>query len=192
MRRRADAGGRHIDLARARLGIGDEFRDRVHRHSRIHFHHIGHLHNAGNRRHVAKEVEGKILIERGVDGVGWIDQVQRVAVRRRMCGEFGAEIVAGAGPVLDDELLMQAFGEILSDQPGDDVGCAARRIADEPPHRMGRIIIVRARGAWNGGRRHAQKCDGDQPPECALHRVLPSLFFSAPMRAYAASAMPHK
>ncbi len=35
MRRRADAAGRHIDFARMRLGIGDEFGNAMHRQRRI-------------------------------------------------------------------------------------------------------------------------------------------------------------
>ena len=56
---------------------------------------------------VAQEFEVEVLVERGVDGVGRIGEEQRVAVGRRLGRIFGGDIVAGAGLVLDDELLVQ-------------------------------------------------------------------------------------
>ena len=38
------------------------------------------------------------------------DQEERVAVRRRAHDRFGADIAAGARPVLDDEWMTEAFG----------------------------------------------------------------------------------
>ena len=69
-----------------------------------------------------------------------------------MHGDFGGEIVAGARLVLDRELLMQMFGQVLSDQARADVGRAARRIADQPAHRMIWIVVVG--GARSAGHHH--------------------------------------
>jgi hypothetical protein len=44
-----------------------------------------------------------MLVERGVDRLRRADQEQRVAVRRRMGDRFGADIAAGARPIVDDE-----------------------------------------------------------------------------------------
>ena len=61
---------------------------------RVHLHHVGHADEAGDRRDVADEVERQILVERGVDAVGGIDQQQRVAVGRRTRRHLGADVVA--------------------------------------------------------------------------------------------------
>jgi hypothetical protein len=73
-----------------------------------------------------------------------------------VCGDFGGEIIAGAGLVFDGEVLMQMLGEVLSDQPRADVGGAAGRIADQPAHRMIGIII--GGGARSTGHHH--RCAG--------------------------------
>ena len=57
-----------------------------------------------------------------------LTEQQRVAVGRRLGDRFGADIVAGAGLVLDDELLAELFGQPLPDQPRDE--CRSRRRAD--------------------------------------------------------------
>jgi hypothetical protein len=44
------------------------------------------------------------------------DDEQRVTVGRRSYDGFGADVAAGARPVVDDELLAQAFREPLRDQ----------------------------------------------------------------------------
>ena len=75
-------------------------------------HHVRHPGDAGDRRDVAQEVERQMLVERGVDAVGRIDQQDRVAVGRGVRHRLGADIVAGAGPVLDDELLAEPLGQI--------------------------------------------------------------------------------
>jgi hypothetical protein len=48
--------------------------------------------------------------------------------------------------VLDHELLAELFRQPLADQARQDVGGAARRIADQEPHRP-RRIFQRRRGA---------------------------------------------
>ena len=154
MRRGADAGGGHVDLARIGLGVRDELGDGFRRHVRVDLHHVRHADEARDWRHVADEVERQILIKRGVDGVGRIDQEHRVAVGIGLGGHFGREIIAGARLVLDDELLAHMLRQILSDQARDDVGRAARRIADQPAHRVVRIIVGRARGAGNACQRN--------------------------------------
>ena len=50
-----------------------------------------------------------------------------VAVRRSLGGELDAEIAVGAGLVLDHDLLAEHARQMLADEPGRDVGRAARR-----------------------------------------------------------------
>ena len=42
------------------------------------------------------------------------DQQQRIAIRRRMHDRFGGDVVAGTGPVLDDERLAETLRQPLS------------------------------------------------------------------------------
>ncbi len=44
-----------------------------------------------DRRDIADEIEVQVLVKRGVDAVGRIDQQQRVAVGRRVDDGFGAD-----------------------------------------------------------------------------------------------------
>jgi hypothetical protein len=52
---------------------------------------------------IADEVEIEFVVECRVDCVRRIHQKERIAVRRRSHGEFGADIGGGARPVVDDE-----------------------------------------------------------------------------------------
>ena len=66
----ADAGRRHVDLARIGLGIGDELGNGLGRNRWIHHHDIGHADDARDRRDVADEIEIELVVERRVDRVG--------------------------------------------------------------------------------------------------------------------------
>ena len=140
MDRGAVARGRPIDLARIGLGIGDELGHRFGRHRRIDFHHVRHPHDAGNRRGIADEIEGQLGIKRGVDRIRRIDQQQRVTVRRRMNCRFGADIVARARLILDEDLLAQTFRQPLRHDARRDVRAPAGGVGDDPTHRPGRVF----------------------------------------------------
>ena len=49
------------------------------------------------------------VVKRCVNRMGQVDEQERVAVGGRMRDHLGANICAAAGPVLDDELLAEAF-----------------------------------------------------------------------------------
>ena len=83
--------------------------------------------DARDRRDVADEIEIELVVERRVDRVRRSDKEERVAVRRRPHDRLGADIGAGARPVLDDEWLAEPLRQPLADQARDDVGPAARR-----------------------------------------------------------------
>src|SRR5438477_6197713 len=104
-----------------------------------------------------------LYVQAGINGIGGIDQKQGIAIGRGVDRDFGCEIVAGARLVLDRELLVQMFGEVLSDQPRANVGRAARWIANQPAHRMIGIVIIRsARGTRdrdNAARSKRQRCN---------------------------------
>jgi hypothetical protein len=82
------------------------------------------------------EVEIEIGIERGIDCIGRYRNQQRIAVRCRRGGEFGADIAGGARPVVDNELLAEPMRQIVGDDAGDNVG----RGAGGPPPSDARIF----------------------------------------------------
>ena len=117
-----NAGRRHVDLARIGLGIGDELGNRLGRNRWIDHHDEGRADDARDRRDVADEIEIELVVERRVDRVRRQDQEQRIAVRRRAHDRLGADIAAGARPVLDDEWLAEPLRQPLTHQARDDVG----------------------------------------------------------------------
>ena len=154
MHRGAIARRGHVHLARIGLGIGDEFRDRFRWHGVVDCHHIRHAVERGHRRDVANEIEFEVGVERGVDVIGGVDKQYRVSVRLRIDHRLSRDVIAGAGFVLDHELLAKLFRKPLPDQARQNIGCAARRISHHKPHRPGRIIQRRsAAGRPDQGRK---------------------------------------
>ena len=129
----------------------------------MHLHHVGQPDRSADRRAVADEVERHVLVERRVDGVVRTGEGDRVAVGRRAERRRHADIAAGAGPVLDDELLPQVIRQVLADDARDDVVGAARRERDDPAHRPRRIGL-RARDA--GGDRQRGRAGGETAGIC--------------------------
>jgi len=105
-------------------------------------------------RDIANEVEVQLGVKRGVDRIRRIDQQERVAVGRGVHDRLGADVVAGAGLVLDDELLAEPLRQPMPDQARQNVGRAAGRIGDDPAYRPRRII--EGRGAAQTGKRCSQ------------------------------------
>ena len=138
---RADAARTHIDFARIDLGICDEVRDRLHRQRRIDYDDQRRTLDAGDRRNVAGEAEVEIVIERLVDNAGRAGQQKRVAIRRRMGHEAGADIGAGAATVLDDDLLIETLRHRLGHKPRDNVERAAGRDGNDETDRFVRIGV---------------------------------------------------
>jgi hypothetical protein len=60
--RAATADGRHVDLARVGLGIGDEFGNRLGRKRRVHHHDDRQTHDTRDGRDVANEIETELVI----------------------------------------------------------------------------------------------------------------------------------
>ena len=81
--------------------------------------------DACNRRNIADE---------RVDYVRRTQQ-ERIAVRCRTHDRFGSDIATRARPVLDDELLAEAFRQPLTHQTCEDVSRAAGVKADDQAHR---------------------------------------------------------
>ena len=117
---------------------------------RSNHHHLRHANDAGDRRRVAQKIEIEMLIKRGVDGVRTGNQKQRVTVGRRLHHHLGGEVGAGAGPIIDDELLAELFGQPFRRQPRHGIGGAARRKAAQDVHRARRIGVGARQARHNG------------------------------------------
>src|SRR5580704_9562538 len=109
MGRAAAAARRHADLAWIRLGVSYEFGNRLRWYRRIDLHDQGKVADHRDGNDIANEIEVEILVERGVGGDRLGDQEKRVAVRRGTHGGFDPDIRSRAGPVLDDEWLVEAL-----------------------------------------------------------------------------------
>src|SRR6266404_7845790 len=73
---------------------------------------------------------------------------------------LGADIIARARLVLDDELLAQPLRKPLRDDARRDVGAAAGGVGNDPAHRPGRI--VERRGAADPAQRERGEADGEK------------------------------
>ena len=107
MVRPARAAGPHIDPARIRLRVGDEFADVLGRKRWIDRHEVGKASDARDRRDVTHEIEAKIFVVGRVDRIRGVDQQQGVAVRRGTHHCLGGDIGRGPGAVLHHELLLE-------------------------------------------------------------------------------------
>ena len=133
--RAADAARGHIDLARIGLGVGDEFGDGLGREGRVHLHHAERVNDAGDRDDVADEVEIEIVVQRRVPDVRRVISSSVWPSGVGSHDRLGADIAAGAGPVLNDKRLAEALRQPLSHQPRENVGRSAGAEADDPAHR---------------------------------------------------------
>ena len=84
MRRRADAIGRVVQLARPRFEVSDELRDVVHRQRRRHHQDSRRAGDQRDRREIAQRVERQPLVERRVGGEADAADQQGMAVGRRL------------------------------------------------------------------------------------------------------------
>ena len=67
----------------------------------------------GDRRDIAEKLKLRLWWSRPLIILEWRSDQKRVAVRRRAHDRLGGEIGAGAGPVLDDELLAETIRQPL-------------------------------------------------------------------------------
>ena len=167
----ADAARTVGELARIRLGIGDELGNRLGRNRWMYHHDKGTADEARDRRDVADEIEIELVVKRRIDRVRRTDQEQRVAVRRRAHDRLGGDVAAGARPVLDDEWLAEPLRQPLTDQAREDVVRAAGGKADDDAHRPRRIGL-RPSEARHGRERGSTRCQMQKLAARKFHGVL--------------------
>ena len=148
----SDAWRSEIDLARVRLGIGDELGDGFGRNRGINHHHFGHTHDTRDRRDVADKIVFEVVVERRVDRVRRGHQEKCVAVRWGTHDRFGADSGAATWAVFYYELLAEPPREPRSDEPRENVRQSAGGCGDDDAHRPRRIVL-RPRDARHGRQR---------------------------------------
>src|SRR5262245_4278435 len=130
--------------------------------------------NPRDRGYIADEIEIEFLVQRDVDRIRRSGQEERIAVRRRAHDRLGGDVVAGAWPVFNNELLTEPLREPLSYQTRDDVTRTAGAIADENAHRPRRIGLreSKARDSWQRG---SARCEMQKLPSVGkFHSALPA------------------
>src|SRR5882724_13492494 len=105
--------------------------------------HVGERRRLGYRREIAQGVVRHLLVHDRIDRESARGHQDRVPVGGRFGGELDAYHLAGAGAVVDDELLAERFGELLREGAGDDVCAAAGRRGHDEAHGLRRIRHLR-------------------------------------------------
>jgi hypothetical protein len=136
------------DLARVRLGRGDQLGQGVVREARMAAQQVGLRADPGHGFEVGHGIVGGAGVEMRHQRMARdIAQQHRVAVRRRLRDIVGGDRAAGAGPVLDHEGLAEGLAELGGETPRDIVLRAARRErADDAHTAIGPVVTLR-RGA---------------------------------------------
>ena len=105
-----------------------------------------------------RKSNGQLLEDRLADRVVRPDEHHGVAVGRRIDHRLGADIAAGAGAVLDHELLAEMVRQPVAQNAGDDVVRAAGREAHDQVHGPFGILGLRRRRCRQGS---AEPSSGD-------------------------------
>jgi hypothetical protein len=72
-----------------------------------------------------------------------------VTIRRRSCSELHADVAICAAAVIDDELLAQFRGKPLGQRARNEVRAPTRRIRNDQPDGLARVVIAECR--WSSG-----------------------------------------
>ena len=115
-----------------------------------------------HRHEIAHQLERLVRDQRLVGRVRVRHHQQRVAVGRRLRDRIGADDRAGAGPVLDDEGLLELFGEMLRDDARVDVGRTAGAERHDHAHLPRRIVLRLGRTE----RSEREQREGDNAQQC--------------------------
>ena len=162
MRRRPVARRRHAELARIGLGICDKLGKGFRRKRGVDAQDDRFLDKHRDRRAVTDEIQA--IVQRSADDACRGErQEQRVAVRGRAQDHLGRDDAARAGAILDDDGLAKSLGQPIADQPREDVGCAARRSADDDANRPVRIAFRAGDSADTPAARWRPPPDGGRP-----------------------------
>ena len=106
----------------------------------------GEVRDGRNADQIAQRVDLHILVEvRVYRHCADVSKQDGVAVGSRAGDDFDADVAAGAGAVLDYDLLAQQLHELRLDDTGDEVGRATGRERNDHADRLCRVIGRRLR-----------------------------------------------
>ena len=172
MRRRADAGAGIAVLAGMVADELHQLRQGFCRYLRIDHDDVG---RGCHQRHGGKildRIVRHLCIQARVHDEARADHHEGVAVGRNAGDLAGGGVAAGAGDILDKELLAEAVGKVLRDDAGDDVGGASGRETDHHAHGPVGIALREGRGCAD------QQQHGSENPMQNRHRGAPlDMFF---------------
>ena len=133
----------------------------------MHLHDVGRAEKSSHGRNVMNEIVIEPFVKCRADCVRRRGHEKRMTVGRCPRDRLRGDTTPCARPVLDDELLAEVLRQPLPHQAREHVGRAARRKADDDPHRPGRIGLrphnsrqSRQRGSARA--QIARSKDGDQ------------------------------
>ena len=119
-------------------------------------------HHQHHRCEIARKIPRQIRYQRGVDRGGSARDEQRVTVSGRLGRRLGADVAAGAGPILDDEWLAEDLRHFRRHRARDDVRAAAGREWHDDPDRLGREALCQraiGQGERDGEKTLLQQCE---------------------------------
>jgi hypothetical protein len=132
-----------------------------------------------DRREVADRIVMHALLDRRNDGVGHVGEQEGITVRRGFGGDLDAEATAGAGAIVDDDLLAERFRHALADEAGEHIRAAAGRIGhDESDGTIG-IGFSRQRSAGESYESGESKRCRHSNSFCAQDRYPLQVYFHA-------------
>ena len=137
------------DLSGIGFDVGNQLLERVRRQLLAHDRDIGHRANQ-RERHKLKRFVGELSIQALVDRErSRRAQQQRVTVRLGLVGQIGADIAAGAGPILDHDRLLPSCLQLLANDASQHVIDAAAWEGDDEFYRAGGKVRLRCSKARN-------------------------------------------
>jgi hypothetical protein len=113
-----------------------------------------------DRVEVLERIEFRARLQRHVDRERLRAEMERVAVGRRLRRRGGADVAAGAGAVLDDDVLPPRLGQLLRDDPAERVDGAAGGERDQHANRPLGIALRPCAGARRKQRSRDHRAGG--------------------------------
>jgi hypothetical protein len=113
---------------------------------------------------------------------------QRVAIRRRSREFAQGRFKGGARPVFDVDVGVQAFSQLLRNQPRGHIGCSAGHQSNNDAYRLGGEILRLGGLDMRRNKRNARKHDGNSRRlQYMSHRSLPARIFYASIQTHLCS-----
>jgi len=138
----ADAGGSEGELSRLPLRFFNQLPDVLRLEVVGDDEDVRRRRDRGKRHEVGFGAERQVRQRRGADREAVLGEEQRVAVARRLRHRVGGEIAGRAGARLDVDALLPVGAQAIGHHPADDVGRAARGIADDDADRLRRELGI--------------------------------------------------